>query len=141
MPTTMDGQHTCADTCEHFNYLLWTWCVTYVQQLITADTTAAVREKVDISGMDPFVGLNQPPGTATLMGYRNLNAEHAANADLNAPIIVAAIYDNDGTEASKMVIDGWHRIYLARTRHLDALPAHVLTKDTSEAARIATYLR
>lgn len=142
MPTTLDGRHTCTNDCQSFNLLAWTWCVTYAQQLIKENPDAAtLTDDGDISKADTFVGLNQAPDTVALIGYRNLNREHAATVDITTPVIVAAVIDERGVEQSKTIIDGWHRVYKARTQGLDTLPAYILSAEASNASRIPTFVR
>lgn len=144
MPTTFDGRHTCADGCRYFNFMIWSWCVTYAQTLIEASpaTAAELTEYADITTADSFLGLGERrEDTVTLVGYKRLNREYAATVDLTKPIIVAGIVSDKGSEEDKTVIDGWHRIYRARTENLDCLPAYILSVEASIACRVDTFVR
>jgi hypothetical protein len=52
-----------------------------------------------------------------------IDAVHAAEVDLDRPILVARVADMDGVS---LVIDGWHRLFRARLEGLTHLPCHVL---------------
>ncbi|MFF8401725.1 hypothetical protein ACF06P_08840 [Streptomyces sp. NPDC015684] len=55
----------------------------------------------------------------------HFNAEHAMQADLDKPVIIATM-EFDGRPAV-LLIDGIHRMYRAMVEGLATLPAHTLT--------------
>ncbi|MFE0778065.1 hypothetical protein [Streptomyces sp. NPDC058861] len=60
------------------------------------------------------------------------NVEHALQADLNEPVIIATLEFDSGPAI--LLIDGVHRMYRAMTEGRTTLPAYTLT--TKETARI-----
>ncbi|MFD8670746.1 hypothetical protein ACFV1U_35905 [Streptomyces microflavus] len=60
------------------------------------------------------------------------SAEHALQADLDEPVIIATLVLDDSPAI--LLIDGVHRVYRAMTEGLAILPAYTLT--TAETTRI-----
>lgn len=126
MPTTT---HRCTEGCHYFRLMAWTWCTTYAQQLIDTDPTViAQAEPCDIVSADALLGLNREPDarTISLIDYsRDLNKDYAKGVDLTKPIIIVQF------DEVIWIIDGWHRVWRARSEGLTHLPAVLLTEEAS----------
>jgi hypothetical protein len=127
-------------SCEIFRFLTRAWCITQALELIEADPTAVeFIEAADITGLDGYLDLTPPePGKIRLFVI-NVDKEHAhARADLDVPIVVVRIISK-GEDLGCRVIDGWHRVYRARTEGRTSLPAYLLSAEAERTVRIDLY--
>ena len=69
---------------------------------------------------------------APLVGFMDVDFDHAAAADLSQPVLLAPFPDADG---ANMVIDGWHRVARALLLGVPDLPAVRLTEAEGDAVR------
>ena len=140
MPSSA-SPHVCKPGCQHGNLasIGVSWCVTAALELIERGPAAAVEFNADISGMDPYVGIGQPPNTVA-WGSWHIDREYALTTDVTKPVMVVELVfrktppDHDGSPIYQ-IIDGWHRIYHGRTLGLDVLPGLLLTAETERAVR------
>jgi len=58
-----------------------------------------------------------------LLGYPDLDEVYALNTDLSEPLVFVSLRGKD------VLIDGWHRAYLASLLGVDELLAYFLTED------------
>lgn len=127
--------HHCNDQCHLSGVLSWTWCVTYLQQLIACrpEWAIAMAAPADIGPLGSYVGLAPPPaGAIALVDYSDrIDRDRAAAVDLTQPILIVTI-----SGAAMWPIDGWHRIYRALSEGLDSLPALVLTPEATAEAMV-----
>ncbi|MEV8546956.1 hypothetical protein [Streptomyces sp. NPDC051572] len=63
----------------------------------------------------------------------NVDKDYAASVDLSRPVLVAEVADMRG---HTILIDGWHRLYLAYTRGLAHLPCKVLNPEQEFSVRV-----
>lgn len=129
-------------TCQTFTFLTRRWCITRAWELIEADPNAAQLVKcADITRLEEFLYLTKAtPGHVKLLEIQ-VDPGHAATTDLSMPVLVVRTLSNAGEDLGAMVIDGWHRIYRARTEGITHLPAYVLSTATELAVRIPFGLR
>lgn len=69
----------------------------------------------------------------TKLPGHNINEEHWPAADLSKPLIIAPLY---GT-GELWLIDGWHRVRLAKERGITVLPVHTLSQ--AEESKVRGY--
>lgn len=120
--------------CETFVWIGRRWCVTHALELV--EQGQAERLDADITGLDSIVGLNLPEHTVS-MGVR-IDKDHAGTVDLSRPILYAALTGLNGDDFGHIVLDGWHRVYRARSEGIAELPAYLLTAEAEQQARINT---
>lgn len=66
-------------------------------------------------------------GMFGLLNLIQVSPKHAETVDLTNPIVVVQLREPDtGEDLGLMLIDGWHRLYRARSEGLTNLPAKVL---------------
>jgi hypothetical protein len=123
--------------CQTFRFLVRCWCISHALELIEADPTAAeFIESADITGLDGFLDLAPPTPNTIRLFLVDVNKTYALDhADLTIPILLVRIISK-GEDLGCMVIDGWHRVYRARTEGRTGLPAYLLTAETEQAVRI-----
>lgn len=132
--------HTCiSGECEHFRYLAWAWCITQIRQLLDGRDVEPVT--VNIAPLDGEIGINLPPNRIAI-GV-TVDREHAATVDITKPVYVAELFHPTRPDESLglRIIDGWHRVYRARTEGLDTLPAIRIPDDIERAARLPVLIR
>lgn len=128
--------------CQTFQFLARSWCISLALELIATDPTAAEHtDQAAIDGLDQYLDLiPDEPHTLRLLVV-NVDKDYAACADLTQPIIVVRYLTDAGDDIGLMVIDGWHRVYRARTEGRTHLPAYLLSPDAERAARFPTFPR
>ncbi|MFJ4680550.1 hypothetical protein [Kitasatospora sp. NPDC088783] len=88
-----------------FDFGAYRWDVTAAARIAAA---LPVRE-LDVTGLPA--------------GLVYVDAAHAAQVDLEVPVLAVLIGDLD---SQVMLIDGWHRVHRARSEGRDRLPCRVL---------------
>lgn len=136
MQSTQDI-HVCGEGCEYFSYDPWRWCRTHLRQLVS-ERDDLVPEQADITGMDSLMHLHVPEGRIVVGGI-SVNKERAKTANLDAPLLVARLYDKRGEFVSMMPVDSWEQIYRARTLEepLTELPAIIVPDELADAALVS----
>jgi hypothetical protein len=81
-----------------------------------------------------FYGLDTPDDEVSLFWAHHLDRDYAMTTDLDEPLLVATLRNNEGEELP-LLIDGTHRLHRAHVEHRARLPAYVLTVDESLAIR------
>ncbi|MFD7205907.1 hypothetical protein [Streptomyces sp. NPDC059893] len=102
---------------DYFQFLTYQWDVTTA--LTVAETLP--EQQLATAPFRPFLSIV------------HVDQEHAARADLSRPVLVVTVGELDG---STMLIDGWHRLHLARTQGLTHPPCHVLNEEQELQARM-----
>lgn len=125
--------------CQTFTFVSRCWCITLALELITADPHAAqFVESVAITGLEEFLPEPAPTPRAKLIEVQ-VDPAYAATTDLTKPILVAPMTSSTEGNLGAIVIDGWHRIYRARSEGRTHLPAYLLSADTEDACRIPSH--
>lgn len=83
-----------------------------------------------------FYGLDNDAsrGFSLFTPLPSFSRDYAMAADLNDPVLVATLRNQEGTEFP-LLIDGIHRLYRAFAERIAELPAYVLTAEESLAIR------
>jgi hypothetical protein len=138
--STKLSSHVCTPGCQGFHHgrIGVTWCVSLALELLADKPELGTPLTADISGMDPFIGLTEPtPGHVQLYAHEGIDKEYAATVDLSAPLLVVRLVNIRGEDHGPQIVDGWHRVYRARTLGMTELPAILLSPEAELAARVA----
>lgn len=128
--------HSCTTGHEHYTYKMIgvVWCVTYALELLAEDPSRGREVVNDVTQLDSMIGFPPKHRSVALFG---VDAEHAATVDISVPPLVAHLVSAKGEDVGYQIIDGWHRIYKARTLGRTTLPMIVLSSEVEQAARVA----
>lgn len=115
---------------EAFHFMKWGFDIGALRELLQrtttppAEITIQIKDATRLLESDPSI---TPPEhrTVPLIGVDVLwdHVDKLSPEALNAPLFVAPM-----GEIGQMVIDGWHRIALARRRGIEELPALLFTR-------------
>jgi hypothetical protein len=121
---------------ETFHFLRWGFDITALRGLLERTRTPAVKISISVDAAARFLESDPtmlPPGKRVfpLVGvdvqWKHVDA--LAPEALDAPLFVAPM-----GELGQMVIDGWHRIALARRLGVSTLPGLLITR--RQASRV-----
>jgi hypothetical protein len=142
--TAMEGTaiaevlHRCEPgRCHRYNFS-WigvVWCVTYALELLAQDPSLGQPFIGEITGLDGSIGFPPDPDRNTV-GLFAVDVEHAATVDLSKPPLVVRLVSAKGEGLGTQIIDGWHRVYKARTQGLTELPMIMLPPEVELAIRV-----
>lgn len=130
-------RHAHRPTCQVFDMGALRWCITHLRALVDADPSTVQAVPADITGLDVAVGLAALPGGAVPLVRVEVDREHAMGTDLGQPVLLVDLGTPE--RPSRMLVDGWHRVFKARSQGVTELPGLLVGPVTERAARIPLW--
>jgi hypothetical protein len=128
---------------QRFYFGVWVFDVDRAQALIVERPRETHRLPVGLWAR--FYGLDdnrEDRHSISLIGPGpNFDRRYAMTTDLNEPVIVAMLRNEDAGEDAPLLIDGTHRLFRAYTEGVAELPAYVLSMDESQVIRQDRWYR
>lgn len=122
-----------------FRYGAWVFDIDRARTILDEQHRDTVPASVDVWGSAYHLSLLRPDYQGEpwcpVFGpdLSHFNVEHAMQADLGVPVILATMLF-EGTPAV-LLVDGVHRMYRAMAENRSTLPAHILSAEETRLIR------